>query len=252
MRDDHDHSFSVASLSVQLFTVPTVAHYLISEEAAFFQLMHTFYAECVEKYVDGNVLTFVKNPSNVNAFKRAAVILFDVKYLLHVKPEVWTDELRKGFLHGVQILVKLLWVMQGMDAVHRQTGSHIDYEPEWESAFNLHIKLERVITLVLDWCRTDKVVLVKVYRMVMAQLSESTFIVGQAKRDVQELANHSASCLMYDVSVKYVSIHLPLTRFFAGLYLQLEAFNLNYDTVSWGSIRLFIDNLITFNYLPDQ
>lgn len=232
VRDDHDHTFSVASLSVQLFTVPTVAHYLISEEAAFFQLMHTFYAECVEKYVDGHVLTFVKNPSNVNAFKRAAVILFDVKYLLHVRPEVWTDELRKGFLHGVQVLVKLLWVMQGMDAVHRQTGSHIDYEPEWESAFNLHIKLERVITLVLEWCRTDKVVLVKVYRMVMAQLSESTFIVGQAKRDVQELANHSASCLMYDVSVKYVSIHLPLTRFFAGLYLQLEGFHLNYDSVS--------------------
>lgn len=162
VRDDHDHQYSVASLSVQLFTVPTVVHYLISEESAFFQLMHTFYAECVEKYVDGNVLTFVKNPSNVNAFKRAVVILSDVKYLLHVKPDKWTDELRKGFLHGVQILVKLLWVMQGMDAVHRQTGSHIDYEPEWESAFNLHIRLERVISLVLDWCSTDKVVLVKV------------------------------------------------------------------------------------------
>ena len=28
--DDHDHSFSVTSLSVQVFTVPTVAHYLIA------------------------------------------------------------------------------------------------------------------------------------------------------------------------------------------------------------------------------
>ncbi len=32
MQDDHDHSFSITSLSVQLFTVPTLAHHLISEE----------------------------------------------------------------------------------------------------------------------------------------------------------------------------------------------------------------------------
>ncbi len=32
MQDDHDHSFSITSLSVQLFTVPTLAHYLIGEE----------------------------------------------------------------------------------------------------------------------------------------------------------------------------------------------------------------------------
>lgn len=122
--------------------------------------------------------------------------------------------------------------MQGMDAVHRQTGSHIDYEPEWESAFNLHIKLANVITAVLDWCSTDKVVLVKTYRMVLAALAESEFIVSQGKREVQELADHSASCLMYDVALKNVSVHLPLSRFFAGLYLHLEKFDLSYDTVS--------------------
>jgi hypothetical protein len=33
-QDDHDHSFSVTSLSVQLFTVPTLAHYLIANQVA--------------------------------------------------------------------------------------------------------------------------------------------------------------------------------------------------------------------------
>lgn len=229
IRDDHEHSFSVVSLSVQIFTVPTIAQHLIAHESAFFKLMHTFYSESIEKYVKKKTLQFAKNTANMNVFKRAAYTLFDLKYLLSFKPDVWTDDLRKNFLHGFQILLKLLKEMQGMDSVHRQTGQHMEYEPEWESAFNLHIKLAHVITLILDWCSTDKVVLVKVYRMVLASLCESEFIVSQATREVKELADHSAACLMYDVSAKHVSIHLPLSRFFAGLYLHLEKFGLNYD-----------------------
>ncbi|XP_055680876.1 E3 ubiquitin-protein ligase UBR1 [Lutzomyia longipalpis] len=244
IRDDHDHSFSIVSLSVQLFTVPTVAHHLIAHESAFFILMQTFYAESVEKYVQNKVLQFAKTTINLNVFKRAAYILYDVRYLLNIAPDVWTDDLRKGFLHGMQILIKLLRVMQGMDAVHRQTGSHIEHEPEWESAFNLHIKLAYVISLALDWCRTDKVVLVKVYRMVLASLSECEFIVSQTMTKVQELADHSVTCLMYDVASQPVSIHLPLSRFFAGLYLHLEKFGLSYYTVSAPSSGLSLVHLI--------
>lgn len=230
--DDHEHGFSVVSLSVQLFTVPTIAQHLIAYESAFFKLMHTFYSESIEKYVKKKVLQFAKNTANMNVFKRAAYVLFDLKYILSFKPDVWTDDLRKNFLHGVQVLMKLLKEMQGMDSVHRQTGQHMEYEPEWESAFNLHIKLAHVITLVLEWCGTDKVVLVKVYRMVMAALSESEFIVSHTVNEVKELADHSTSSLMYDVLSKHVSIHLPLSRFFAGLYLHLDKFGLSFDTIT--------------------
>lgn len=231
IRDDHDHSFSVVSLSVQLFTVPSIAQHLIAHESAFFKLMHTFYSESIEKYVTKKVLMFARQTTNQNIFKRSAYILFDLKYILSFRPDVWTDELRKNFLHGVQVLMRLLREMQGMDSVFRQTGQHMEYEPEWESAFNLHIKLAHVITLVLEWCGTDEVVLVKVYRMVMANLAESEFILGQAKPELKELADHSTSALMYDVSSKNVSIHLPLSRFFAGLYLHLQRFGRTFDDV---------------------
>lgn len=46
----------------------------------------------------------------------------------------------------------------------------MEFEPEWESAFNLHIKLATVISLALEWCGTDKVVLVKAYRATLRQL----------------------------------------------------------------------------------
>lgn len=229
--DDHDHSFSIVSMSVQLFTVPSIAQHLIANEDAFYKLMYTFYSESIEKYVKKKVLQFTRNAGNMNIFKRAAFILYDIKYILSFKPTVWTDELRSNFLHGVQMLIKLLREMQGMDSVFRQTGQHMEYEPEWESAFNLHIKLAPVISLVLDWCSSDRVVLIKVYRMVMSALTETDFIVSQTTPEIKELADHSVWCLMYDVGTKPVSIHLPLSRFFAGLYLHLEKFNLTFDTV---------------------
>lgn len=229
-RDDHDHNCSIVSMSVQLFTVPSIAQHLIAHESAFYKLMHTFYSEAIEKHVKKKVIQFTKNNSNLHAFRRASYILYDLRYLLSFKPEVWNDQLRMNFLHGVQTLLKLLREMQGMDAVFRQTGQHMEFEPDWESAFNLHIKLAQVVTLVLDWCSSDKIVLVKVYRNLLRNLSESEFILANAIKETRECADHSASCFNYDVSSKYVSIHLPLSRFFAGVYLHLEKYNLDYRT----------------------
>ena len=108
----------------------------------------------------------------------------------------------------------------------------MEYEPEWESAFTLHIKLSHLISSIIEWCSTDKVILVKVYRMVLTALNESKFIVSNASVEVKELADHSANCLIYDVSTQPISIHLPLTRFLAGLYVHFEKYNLTFDNVS--------------------
>ena len=42
-----------------------------------------------------------------------------------------------------------------MDAVTRQTGQHIEFEPEWEGAFNLQLKLADNLAIIQDWCGTD-------------------------------------------------------------------------------------------------
>uniref|UniRef100_A0A6E8V8A1 E3 ubiquitin-protein ligase n=1 Tax=Anopheles coluzzii TaxID=1518534 RepID=A0A6E8V8A1_ANOCL len=232
IRDDHYHSFSIVSLSVQLFTVPTIAHYLIENESAFFKLMHTYFSETIDKYVKNRQLVFIKNTSTMNSFKRAAYILIDLKYLLSFKPEKWTPELRVGFLHGMQQLIRLLKYMQGMDAATRQVGQHLEYEQEWETAFTLHLKLSHLITLVLEWCATDRMVLLKVLRMVITALTETKFIALESETVVCEAANHSASCLTYDVLTRPVSVHLPLTRFLAGLYTVFERHDFTFDKVS--------------------
>lgn len=96
----------------------------------------------------------------------------------------------------------------------------------------MHMRLAPLITSIIEWCGTDKVVLVKVYRMVLAALSENKFIVSQVKTEVKELCDHSASCLTYDVATQSVSIHLPLSRFLAGLYIHFDKFGLTFDNVS--------------------
>lgn len=50
--DDHDHAVSVASLGVQLFTMPTIAHMLVAEEDVLARLLNTFLSECDKKLKD--------------------------------------------------------------------------------------------------------------------------------------------------------------------------------------------------------
>ncbi|XP_069190099.1 E3 ubiquitin-protein ligase UBR2 isoform X3 [Procambarus clarkii] len=226
--DDHDHAVSVASLGVQLFTMPTIAHMLVSEEDVLTRLLNTFLSECEKKLRD-NKLALEHRSSNTSSFRRIQYILYDLKYLLGVKPEVWTDSLRRGFLHGYSLLLRLLSMMQGMDPMVRQVGTHMEYEPEWESAFNLHIKLAAVIPLVIEWAASDRIVLIKAYRLLMKSLGDLG-TEATRRRYVRELLDYSVSCIEYDVSSAPVSIHLPLSRLVAGLTLHLDKYGLNYNS----------------------
>ncbi len=118
--------------------------------------------------------------------------------------------------------------MQGMDAVTRQVGQHMEYEPEWETAFNLHIKLSSSITSMIKWCGTDRSVLIRSYKETLRKLHENPCANLNDPGVVREIADHSTTCNNYDVSEKPVSIHLQLSRFLAGLHVQLEKYGLNF------------------------
>ncbi|XP_075982328.1 ubr1 ubiquitin ligase isoform X2 [Anticarsia gemmatalis] len=225
IRDDHDHSFSISSLSVQLYTTPTLAHHLIAKHDALYVVMNTFVSECMSRCNNGR-LEFDRNHVPI-AFKRAQFILYDVKYLLSSVPASFDDELRKGFMHGISLMLNLLVMMQGMDSVVRQVGQHMEYEPEWESAFNLHVKLAHSITLSLEWCAAEKTLATAVYRMALKKHSDTY---TPPPKVVRELGNQSASVIPYDVSVEAVSIHRPLSRYIAGLHLLLHQHGLSYHS----------------------
>ncbi|UYV79674.1 UBR1 [Cordylochernes scorpioides] len=217
--DDHEHSVSITSLSVQVFTVP-LALVLIEEEDALAIIMRTFLTECTRYLNTAGKLSFERNHYN-SSFRRAHYILRDLKYLLTVRPNEWNDTMRDKFFNGVQSLLQLLTMMQGMDTVVRQVGQHVEFEAEWETGVNLQLKLLAAITLVLEWCSSDY----KVFERVLAlSLSELEKLQEKFKYVTVKLLGHSASCIDYDVSSLPVTIHVPLSRFVASL-IHLRRFN---------------------------
>ncbi|XP_047516018.1 E3 ubiquitin-protein ligase UBR1 isoform X1 [Pieris napi] len=226
IRDDHDHSFSISSLSVQLYTTPTFAHLLIGKHDALYVVMNTFVSECNRRCTPEGRLEFDRNHHSM-AFKRAQFILYDVKYLLGSIPTTFDDDLRKGFLHGLSLMLNLLVMMQDMDSVMRQVGQHMEYEPEWESAFNLHVKLAHSVTLALDWCAAERAVCANAYRMALRRHADTCH---NPELQLRELGTQSAFVIPYDVSKEPVSVHRPLSRFIAGLHLQLHKHGLSYHS----------------------
>ena len=67
-----------------------------------------------------------------------------------------------------------------MDAVIRQTGMHLEYEPEWEGAFNLQLKQDDVIAEFLEWCGTD----VCINKLIIFTVNTKLFLIFLLKLDM--------------------------------------------------------------------
>ena len=227
INDDHDHSFSVTSLSVQLFTVPTLAHYLVAEVDVLEILLRTFMSECERKRNSKGKLEFERN-LGMPAFRRSNFILIDLKYILSIPPPEMDDNTRKGFLHGFSMLLNILTWMQGMDCHTRQINQHIEFEADWENGFNLHMKLAPVIQLLLNWCARDKVIFIKAYRMLLKRLQEE-LTTEEFKFHSVSLLGRSVECVDYSVASQPVSLHQPLVRLLAAMSLYLDNFGLSYS-----------------------
>ncbi|XP_043930148.1 E3 ubiquitin-protein ligase UBR1 [Protopterus annectens] len=219
IEDDHEPHISVISLAVQIFTVPTVARYLLEE-----QNVITVMVECLlemfSKYLDKNKFHFLNH--NTDKLSRAQFPIQDLRYILISKPTDWTEKLRTAFLDGFRAFLSLLMCMQGMEEVKRQFGQHVEEEPHWESAFSLQLQLKYILTMFQEWCASDEEVLLKAYMMCHSAVMEYGKEAHLKDSVVLYLAGHLLNSRPYMVSVEPVSIHLPLTRLLAGLHAQLS------------------------------
>ncbi|XP_072031414.1 E3 ubiquitin-protein ligase UBR2-like isoform X2 [Amphiura filiformis] len=222
--DDHDHVVSVTSLSVQIFTVPTVSHMLIKEHSLLKVILKTF-VDYTEKYRGADSKLHFQRASLLQGLRRFQYVLVDLRYVLSNNFEDWTAEAREKVMEGIDVLLELLVSMHGMDTVVRQVGQHIEFEPEWETAFNLQIKLGPCLTLLLEWCASDRSLLIRAYRATMKALRGVTHPQPEV---AVEVAGHKATCFKFDVGTKHVTVHYALIRFLAGLHLHLGKYNLDY------------------------
>jgi len=233
---DPDEYVSFTDLSVQIFTVPTLARYLISTHNAFQTIVDSFLEYCAPK-LEHNKLVFSRTtqvPAQ-HEFRRAQSILYDLKYLLGVIPDSFTNELRENFLNGFRSFLRLLTYMHGMDKVSRQVGQHIEFDPEWETAFNLVIKIQSTLALILDWCASDEKLLISAYQITgeaLAEIQRTTTISHLIKDQknilpiVKTTVNEfKIDCFAYDVARDPVTVHIPVVRLFVALHVYLQRYS---------------------------
>uniref|UniRef100_A0A7N6B3Y7 E3 ubiquitin-protein ligase n=1 Tax=Anabas testudineus TaxID=64144 RepID=A0A7N6B3Y7_ANATE len=229
MEDDHERVVSVTSLSVQLFTVPTMARMLMVEENLMTTIIRTFVDHLRHRDLQGRFQFDRYTAQQAFKFGRVQSLIGDLKYVLISCPTEWSDELRLKFLEGLDAFLELLKCMQGMDPVVRQVGQHIEMEPEWEAAFTLQMKLTHIISMIQEWCSTDERVLIEAYRKCLTALSHCHSGLSDGEQPITlSLSGHSVDTFRYQVSQDKVSIHLPVCRLLAGKHfpaLHFQSFH---------------------------
>ncbi|TSK42134.1 E3 ubiquitin-protein ligase UBR2 [Bagarius yarrelli] len=223
VKDDHDREFSVTDLSVQIFTVPSLARMLITEENLMTTIIRTFVDHLRHRDLQGRFQFERYTAQQAFKFRRVQSLIGDLKYVLISRPTEWTDKLREKFLEGFEAFLELLKCMQGMDPVVRQVGQHIEMEPEWEAAFTLQMKLTHIISMMQEWCASDEQVLIEAYKKCLTVLTHchSGFTDGEQPITLS-MCGHSVDTIRYCVSQEKVSIHLPVSRLLAGLHALLS------------------------------
>jgi len=109
-----------------------------------------------------------------------------------------------------------------MDSLKRLTQQHIEYEPEWETSFNLLIKLQKSISSLIEWCSSDSQVFTECFRHLINSIGELETSDEQFKFKYEKVKFNSTTyeIIEYSVLRQEVSIHAPLTRLLAALFAQ--------------------------------
>ncbi|XP_076833759.1 E3 ubiquitin-protein ligase UBR1 [Brachyhypopomus gauderio] len=217
--DDHDRNISVTALSVQIFTVPTLARQLIEEGSVIKVIVDTV-MEMLREHLDRNQ-RFHFQGYNSDKFFRIQMIFNDLRYILISKPTTWTEQLRRKFLEGFSVFLEMLSCMQGMEEVKRQFGQHTEVEPEWEAGFSIQVQLRHILSMFQDWCASDERVLLQAFRQCHQVLLCCTNQPFHSLPTDSYMCKHILHLRPYRVSQEPVSIHLPISRLLAGLYVLL-------------------------------
>uniref|UniRef100_A0A8C2DQF1 E3 ubiquitin-protein ligase n=1 Tax=Cyprinus carpio TaxID=7962 RepID=A0A8C2DQF1_CYPCA len=235
--DDHQRNISITALSVQIFTVPTLARQLIDEGSVIKVIIDTV-MDMMREHLDSNQ-RFHFQGHNPDKFFRVQVIFHDLRYILISKPSVWTETLREKFLEGLHVFLRFLCCMQGMEEVKRQLGQHVEVEPEWEAGFSLQMQLRHILAMFQDWCSSDERVLLLAFQECHRALMSCTNQPFRSEPTDSYMCKQILHARPYKVSQEPVSIHLPISRLLAGLYVLL---------CQTGAIQYLPDFVDTLNF----
>ncbi|CAI8057989.1 E3 ubiquitin-protein ligase UBR2, partial [Geodia barretti] len=156
--------------------------------------------------------------------------MFDLRYVLRNRPESLAD-LREPVIEAFSKFIDLLGMVQNADPLKRQRGIHVEREQPWEILFNFLIVLQQPIQQFIQWCISDRAILVEAVRMTLRkheQIAGRDHIPYKRHEVAPDLVGSSKMELfVFDIQKEAVSIHQPLARVLAGLLTGASAHNLS-------------------------
>ena len=262
--DDQETDISITNLSVQIFTVPTIAHDLIEAHNAFHVMADYFISELNEqKSSEGQLMLEAWMEDVHNQFDRVHHVLLDMQYLLSKAPAItdtWSERMRQNFTSGAHAFLQILSSYQGIDPHRRETHQHVEFESlEWESVYKLTEPTWQIAEKVIDWCKTDKTLFDKIVKKSVDLAMEdynkrfSKYAILDSVVEIEEINNSGTvnatikpyEMINIDVGKELVSANIPLQRFIGGLIPCIEELGL---TRSVHRIKQVVDN---FSQLTD-
>uniref|UniRef100_A0AC35FZC7 E3 ubiquitin-protein ligase n=1 Tax=Panagrolaimus sp. PS1159 TaxID=55785 RepID=A0AC35FZC7_9BILA len=224
INDDHEHAASIIALSVQVFTVSSVAQYLLSNENALAIIFETIKLHCHQyvKYSGNNerFLRFDFSTASMPAVLRRALTMFkDALYILLSSPMQWTTKMKESFINGIEVYVEILTMMQGMDEIKRQIDQHQMIESEWETAFNMQVQIQEITSMLIIWTKSNAYIHQRVAKIIIDRILDICSCMPEfATENLTIIDSFESSTIGFNVSRDYISIHHPLWRLFGGIF----------------------------------
>ena len=256
--------YCIISLTVQLFTVPSISTILMTEYAALkiiFQEFVDFYSKFIN--TESNISKFKNLQSSSTISKRRNRmnhVLFDAKYILSNIPDKITTATEDAFLVFLQLFVRFISYMQEMNPHVRKSGNHILREKDWDQYFILEVSdIRQIMSHVARWCTATPRLFVKSLEILLKaqlensekfEMSEPTMVTSnvslsslvrclgggshqweQEHRQLgdQPLFERKINYIQHDMFKDPVSFHIPVTRLFSIVFSHFPKFDLPID-----------------------
>lgn len=225
MADDQEPDVSIANLSVQIFTVPSVAQHLIECHDGLTKLVQ-FFSQIFEdeaKYSEDGQLDLTDwLDEREYDYTRCNHVLTDIQYILGAIPSEWSGQMRKNFIAGAKTIIDLISKLQLADPQARQTDIHVIKESRnWYCVFNITSHLMQIANLVKAWCKEDAAVLKPITNYLLEALAAKHGTQVERK-SISFSSGEVVEVVDFDVLRRPCSVHIPLNQFLAML---LTCFN---------------------------
>ena len=155
--DDHDYKYSSSSITVQLFTVPTVTRYLIEQHDIINVITETLFVRYFPYNDKGE--RELRNISR--GYRNATMAVTDFEYVLGNIPSTAEEfaPMKQPFISGLSWFLEMLRLFQGKEGIIWSPRNHVEQEPEWENAVTFVMYITPIYKKVFAWASLDDKIL---------------------------------------------------------------------------------------------